>query len=143
MAVIRFTDADALATKVVEAGCYPSEVSKIEGPVKSGSGKSFHYIVDVSITDGPYKGKTRTLMFNTETRSASLLGEMQFYPSSHLMLLNEVINGVPLGAQELDTDTLLHKPFDVDWGIGTAEGHMFNIITGFHAPGYGSSGPAF
>lgn len=145
MPVIHFTPADALQTKVVEANIYPSEVSSIDGPKKSGSGKSNNYFVDISITEGPYKGKTRTIVFNTETKSPSLLGEAQFYPDCYFLELDAAINGTKVEAidKDLDTDTLLHKPLDVAWGVATVEGRLINIIVSFHPKGYGAAAPAF
>lgn len=145
MAVIHFVPADALQTKVVEAAIYPCEVSKIEGPTKSTSGKSTSFFVDITIVDGPYAGKTRTIVFNTGTKSPSLLGEQQYYPQSYLLQLDAAIKNIEVVPRDyaLDTDELLNQPFDAAWGIATVEGHMINIIVSFHPSGYGASAPAF
>ena len=82
MAVIHFTPADALQTKVVPAGIYPSQIAKITGPQKSSTGKSVNYVVDIEITEGDFKGKTRTVMFNSESNNISMLGDMQFFPQA-------------------------------------------------------------
>jgi hypothetical protein len=145
MSVIHFGAGDFLQTKVVEAGLYPSEVSKIEGPSKSSSGKSISYFIDITIADGPYKGKSRTVAFNSGTQSPQLLGEMQFMPMSYLLLLAQAMNLVNGQPQEfaLDTDNLLHQPMDVNWGVATVEGRLINIINSFHNKGYAASAPAF
>jgi hypothetical protein len=145
MPIIHFTAADALQTKVIDAGIYASEVSKIEGPKKSASGKSFSYFFDISVVDGLYKGKTRTIVFNTESNSPSLLGEMQFYPVSHLLQLDSAITGREVTPEnyELDTESLLHAQFDAKWDVATNEGHLFNVINSFHPKGYGADAPAF
>ena len=146
MPIIHFTPADALQTKVVQPAIYKCEVSDFQGPKKSSSGKSLHYFADIMITDGEWKGKTRTIVFNTETSSPSLLGEMQFYPVSYLLQLQAAVEGkddVDAIEQDLDTDSLLHSPFDCAWGTATVEGRLINVINSFHPAGYGESVPAF
>ena len=142
MALIKFTPADFLASKVIEAGNYQSQITRIEGPIQSKTGKSIHYFTDIEIIDGPYKGKARTIVFNSVTNSPSVLGEAQFFPQTHLQLLDEAINGTDQTPREyiLDTDSLLHKPFTATWGIGVNEGRAFNVINAFHKQGYGSQG---
>lgn len=138
MAVIHFTPADALQTTVVEANVYPSEITRIEGPTKSSSGKSVNYTVDVQITEGKYKGKKRTIMFNSESNNISMLGDMQFFPQSYFLIVDAAINGREVVAEEyaLDLDNLQHKAFDAAWNIATVDGHMVNTITSFHPKGY-------
>src|ERR1700757_4431771 len=117
MAIIQFTPADALQTTTVTPGIYPSEISRIEGPKKSKTGKSNHYFVDIRITDGKYKGKETTISFNTETNSPSLLGDMKFFPISYFLQVDSAINGREVKPEEyqLDTDSLIYKPFDTQW----------------------------
>lgn len=147
MPIIKFTASDMMQTKVIPAGIYPSEVTKINGPVKSGSGKSYHYYFDITITEGQYKGKTRTISFNSETKgNATQLGEMQYFPMPTMATdLDFAITGVDHGIKdyELNTDDLLNKPFDAAWGVNSVDGHLTNIIVGFHPKGYGAEGPAF
>lgn len=145
MPIINFTPADALQTTVVEEGIYPCVISRIEGPNKSSSGKSFSYVVDIQITDGKYKGKERTIMFNTETKSASILGDMQFYPDAYFLVVDAAIRNAKVEAvnKSLDTDDLLDKPFDCQWGIHLAEGRPINVILNFYPSGYAASAPAF
>jgi hypothetical protein len=145
MAVIQFTPADALQTTIVQPGIYPSEVSKIEGPKASKSGKSNHYFVDIRITDGQYKDKEITVSFNTETNSPSLLGDMKFFPVSVLLLLDSAINNrkVVPEAYQLDTDTLAMRPFDSQWAVQTVDGRLVNDIVAFYPAGYGATAPTF
>lgn len=145
MAVIHFTAADALQTTVVAANIYPTQISKIDGPKKSTSGKSVNYLVDFEIIEGPYKGKTRTVMFNSENNNISMLGDMQFFPTAYFLNLDSAITGREVKPEEyqLDTDELLHKPFDAAWGVQTVDGHLVNVVNSFHPRGYGSSAPAF
>ena len=145
MAVIRFTPADALQTTLVEGGVYPSEISKIEGPSKSKSGKSLNTFVDLRIVDGKYKGKEITILFNDEMNSASVMGDMSMFPNSYLLVVDGAIKGRKVDAvdYELDTDSLLNQPLDFQWAVQTNEGRLINTIVGFFPSGYGSKAPAF
>ena len=145
MAVIRFTAADALQTTTVPADIYPSEITQITGPTKSGSGKSTHFFVDIAITDGRFKGKTRTVIFNSGTNNISMLGDMQFFPQAYFLIVDSAITGREVKPEEfdLDTEALVHKPFDAAWGVMTVDGHIVNVINSFHPAGYKSSAPAF
>ena len=145
MAVIQFTAADALQTTTVTPGIYPSEISKIEGPKASKSGKSNHYFVDIRITDGQYKGKEITVSFNTETNSPSLLGDMKFFPVSYLLQVDAAINGKAVEAKDyqMDTDTLVNQPFDTQWSVATVEGRLVNDVVAFFKAGYGATAPSF
>ena len=145
MAVIHFTPADALQTKIVPGGIYPSQITKLVGPNKSTSGKSVNYVVDIEITDGEFKGKTRTIMFNSEMNNISMMGDMQLFPQSYLLQIDSVISGRTVEAVDysLDTDNLIHKPFDADWQTATVDGHLVNTIVNFYPKGYSKSGPGF
>lgn len=145
MAVIKFTAADALQTTVVPANIYPSQVSSITGPNRSTTGKSVNYFVDIEIIDGQYKGKVRTVIFNSESNNISLMGDMQFFPQAYFLMLDAAINSRDIKAEDydFDTDSILHKPFDAAWGTQTADGHLVNVINSFHPKGYGAAAPAF
>ena len=145
MPIIQFTPADALQTTVVETGCYPTAIVKIDGPTKSGSGKTYNYFIDFQITEGRYKGKERTIMFNTGSSEPFNPGSMQMLPQSYLLVIDAAINNKKVEAIDyaLDTDTLLHAPFDADWISILSEGRPVNQITGFHPSGYAKSAPAF
>lgn len=138
MAVIHFTASDALQTTIVEANIYPSEITRIEGPTKSSSGKSINYTVDIQITEGKYKGKMRTIMFNSESNNISLLGDMQFFPQSYFLMVDAAINSREVKAEDyaLDLDTLKNRPFEASWAVATVDGHMINTISSFHPKGY-------
>lgn len=145
MAVIRFTAADVLQTKVVEANLYPSEITKIEGPTASSSGKSVNFIVDIMITEGKYKGKTRTVMFSSGVSNPTVLGAMQFFPQQTFIEIDSAITGKEHepGEFSFDTESLVHKPFEASWGIATVDGHLTNTINGFHPKGYSTKPVAF
>jgi len=145
MPVIQFSPADALQTTVVPANIYPSQIASITGPKNSSSGKSVHYFVDIEIIEGQYKGKTRTVIFNSESNNISMLGDMQFFPQSYFLLVDSAINGREVKAVDyaFDTDSVLHKPFDAAWGVETVEGHLVNVINSFHPKGYGAQAPSF
>lgn len=145
MPVIQFTPADALQTKLVDPGYYPTKVVKIDGPKPSKSGKSNSYFFDLQICDGIYKGKEITIVFNTETSSPSLLGDMKFFPDAYLLQLDSVINGRAVEAVDyaLDTDNLLLKEFDSQWVTQTVDGRLVNEVVAFYPAGYGRTAPSF
>jgi len=145
MPVIHFTAADALQTTVVKPNIYPTEITNIDGPKKSTSGKSINFIVDFQITEGEYKGKLRTVMFNDEMNNISLMGDMQFFPKAYFLNLDSAITGRTVTPEDyaLDLDSLKHKPFDAAWGVQTVDGHLINVINSFHPRGYGANAPAF
>lgn len=145
MPVIQFGPKDYLQTKVVEAKTYPCEITKVEGPKASSSGKSVSYYVDFMICDGgPYSGKTRTVAFNSGVNSP-MLGDMVMYPMAELLTVAKAAgldDGQPKQIN-FDTDTLLHAKLDVAWATATEEGRLINTITGFFPAGYAASVPAF
>jgi hypothetical protein len=145
MSIIHFTPADALQTTVVEAGVYPSEISKIEGPKASSSGKSTNYFVDVRITEGRYKGKEATIAFSSGSNGASLLGTMQWFPTSGLLLVDAAINNKKVEPVDynLDTDVLLSKPLETQWTVQTVEGILVNAVVAFFPTGYSNDKPVF
>jgi hypothetical protein len=145
MAVIQFTAADALQTTVVPANIYPSQIVSITGPNRSTSGKSVNYFVDIEIIEGQYRGKLRTVVFNSESNNISLMGDMQFFPQSYFLMVDSAINGREVKPTDysLDLDNLVHKPFDAAWGVQTVDGHLTNVINSFHPKGYGATAPGF
>lgn len=145
MAIIRFTAADAMQTTVIPAGIYPSVITKIEGPKASSSGKSNSFFVDIQITEGPYKSKTRSVAFNTGTSSSSMLGDMQFVPYTTFLQVKAAItkSKIEVVDQELDTDTLIGQPMDVQWGNVTDNGVIMNNIINYYPSGYAAQAPAF
>ena len=145
MSIINFTPADALQTLMVEPGIYTCEIVEIDGPKPSASKKSIHYFVTFRITEGKYKGKEKTVAFNTETLSTSVLGSMQFTPHSSLLLIDAAINNKKVEAIDyaLDTDDLMEKPLDVQWGVVTVEGILINTLINFYTAGYGATAPGF
>lgn len=145
MPIIHFTAADALQTKVIEAAIYTSEMSKIDGPKPSSSGKGNNYFVDITVSDGPYKGKTKTLVFSTSMNAPSLLGEMQYFPVGNLLQILAAIKNQPVVPADKDEEIndYIGRPFDAAWGIATVEGRMINVINAFHPKGYGATAPAF
>ena len=145
MAIINFTPADAMQTIVVETDYYPTQIIKLEGPTKSSSGKSFNYFADFAITDGKYKGKERTIIFNTESNEPFNPGGMQMLPQSYLLQIDAAINNKKIEAVNfaLELDTLVMKPFDAQWVATISEGNAVNQIVSFHPTGYAATAPAF
>jgi len=145
MAVIQFTPADAMQTITVEAGIYPCDIAKIEGPKTSSSGKSVNYFAEIRIIDGKYKGKERTIMFNSESNDVFAPGGMLMLPQATLLQIDAAINNKKVEAVDyaLDTDTLVGKPFDAQWTVVTVEGRLYNHIVAFHPKGYAASAPSW
>lgn len=139
MAVIRFTDADKLASVLVPTEWYKTEITEIDGPKKSSSEKSFNFFTKIQIIEGPYTGKELTIVFNTGTKSPSVLGTAQFMPHSYFIpvaaaILNVSREQVP---QELDLETIVRKPFDCKIEKGIHEGVPMNTILTFLPAGMG------
>lgn len=144
MAVIKFTDADIMQSTTVQPGIYPSEISKIELKAAK-SGKSNNYWTDIRITDGPYKGKEITILFNTESNPpGALLGDLKVFPTSAFTLIHAAILGRPVVVgDEFDTDTCVGLPFDSQWVVATVDGRLVNDVVAFFKSGYGATAPSF
>jgi hypothetical protein len=140
MPILNFTPADKLATIVVESGWYTGQLESIDGPKKSGSGKSFNFFNDIKIIEGPFKEKTIPFNMTSGSDKSSVLGTMQWNPHTKFMeiaaaVLNCTLDEVPLN---LDTDTPLHRPFDFKVEKGIYEGVVMNTISGFLPAGKGA-----
>lgn len=139
MAILKFNEADRLASVVVPTEWYKLEVVEIDGPKQSTSQKSFNFFVKIQVTAGPYIGKEITVIFNTATKSESVLGTSQFFPTSSFLKLGAAIKNLPLDqiSLEMDTDELLRKPFDGKIEKGIHEGVPMNTIIQFLPAGQG------
>jgi hypothetical protein len=138
MAIIKFTDSDRMASLLLPTEWYHGEITEIDGPKESSSKKSVSFYTKIVITDGPYQGKELTVAFNTGTKNVSLLNGMQYMPYSHLIpVAAAVLNCTREEVGELDTDTLLHKPFDLKVEKVIAEGVPLNQIITFLPQGMG------
>ena len=139
MAILKFNEADRLSSIVVPTEWYKLEVTEIEGPKQSSSQKSFNFFVKIQITTGPYNGKEFTIVFNTATKSESVLGTQQFFPTAAFLKLAAAINNVSLDqiTLDLDTDSLLRKPFYGKVEKGIHEGVPMNTIIQFLPAGTG------
>jgi len=146
MAIIHFTTADLLQTKVIDADIYPTEIISVGDPKKSNTGKSFSIAVEFVIVDGKYKGKQKTIMFNDGVSGNNIFGDIQMMPQTMLANVYAAVQGKSEpGTEEfsLDTEELLHKVIDVFWATDAVEGRLTNKITQFHPHGYAKSAPAF
>lgn len=146
MALFKFTTADKMAAKILEAGFYPLEVVKIGDWIPSSSRKSVSCQFDFQICDGPFKGKELSIKFNTETNSNSILGTQQFMPHTEIIKLYEAATGKKLddsGETEIDSAELLNKKVDGKISVDTQEGNLRNRIDLFVEYGKGSSGPQY
>lgn len=139
MAVINFTEADRLSSTIVPTDWYRAEVTEIEGPKKSSSDKSFHFFTKFGFVGEKFTGKELSLSFNTGTRSPSVLGTMQFFPTAWMMKLYAAIYDVPLESvpAQIDTELLLRKPFDLKVEKGIHEGIPMNTVLDFLPAGKG------
>jgi hypothetical protein len=135
MAIIRFTLADKLKGKTLDKGIYRAEVTEFDGPKASSSQKSLSTWTKFTITEGPYAGKVLQAVFNTETENPSLLGALKFLPQTYLFRLAAAIQGIKYDDlqpnMELDTETLLHKPFDLVVNVQTVNGDLINEVVSF------------
>lgn len=146
MAIIRFTEADKLAGKILEKGAYSAVISKINGPMASASKKSVTYETSFQLTKAPYAGKELDIFFNSETSANGMLGTRQYCPHSKLLNVKAAVQNVLFDQVNLDIDTdeLINQPLDIIVDIVTSEGNLMNIITGFVPTGKGAaatSGP--
>ena len=137
MAVIKFTEADKLASKVLDKGGYTVELTDLQQKAAA-SQKSINFFVTLTLVDGPLTGKELTPIFNTETKAASVLGSAQFFPARDLVKIAAAIKGVkfddfPVG--DVDLDEYKNKPFDIMVDQDTPSGDIINIITGFYPKG--------
>lgn len=144
MPVIQFDDSDKLAGKVAEKGAYTMELTEIRAEA-SKSAKSVNYWTTFRITKGPLLNKEFGCSFNTSTKNQSLLGTMQFFPAHDLMKVAAAIQNVKFDdvSLNIDTDTLLNKPLDVNVDIAIVEGAMVNILVSFAPTGILTKGAPF
>jgi len=142
MAVIQFTPADALQTTIVEAGNYPCVITSITTKPSS-SQKSVHHIAEFQITDGKYKGKERTVFFNSEANDLFAPGGMLMLPQASLLDVDAAIRNIKKEPSfvNLDTDDLIGKPFECQWTVATFEGRLYNHIVNFFPSGYSKNNP--
>lgn len=138
MAVIRFTESDKLAGKIIEKGYYPAVLTKLEGPQASASKKSINYFGTFRIIKGSFMNKEFDIAFSSGSNSSSILGTMQWTTHRDLMkveaaALNVKYDDVPL---DLDTDTIIDKPLTISVDTATSEGNLMNFITGWYPAGY-------
>ena len=141
MPILNFTPADKLATTVIDSGWYTAQLETIEGPKKSGSGKSVNFFNDIKIVQGPFTEKTIPFNMTTGSDKTSVLGTMQWNPYTKFMEIAAAIEGTTLAEVplNLDTDTLLHRPFDIKVEKIIAEGVVMNTISGFLPAGKGAN----
>jgi hypothetical protein len=140
MAILKFNESDRLSSIVVPTDWYKLELVEIDGPKQSSSQKSYNFFIKIQITTGQFAGKEFTIVFNTATKSESVLGTQQFFPTAAFLKLGAAITNVPLDqiSLDLDTDSLLRKPFDGKVEKGIHEGVPMNTIIQFLPAGTGA-----
>ena len=144
MALLKFTESDRLASIVIPTEWYHLEVTEIDGPKESTSKKSFNFFFKVQVSDGPYAGKELSICFNTGTKSPSVLGTQQFFPTAWMLQLAAAIQNKKLDevSLEMDTEELIRKPFDGKIEKGIHEGVPMNTLLTFLPAGTGKDATA-
>lgn len=145
MPVISFTDGDFLAGKLLDKGNYPVQITEIDGPTASKSGKSVSFFVTIAVTAGKFMNKELRIALNTETENSSILGSMQWYPHNIFLKITAAIKKISLDelqkqGKDLDTDGLLNQPFEIsaDCVPNAETGELMNVITAFLPAGAGA-----
>ena len=142
MAILKFTDKDKMASKIMPDGWYSFEVVEVGEPKKSGSGKSFNIFSSFRVIDEPkYDNKELKITFNTGMDNTSVLGSMYLMPHTYLIHLaaataNCEIEDVP---DDLDTESLKGLKFDGHVLKGIYDGIVMNTISGFLPYGTGKA----
>ena len=142
MPILKFTDKDKLASKILPPGYYPFEVVEIGEPKKSSAGKSFNIVGKFRIIeDEGYAGKELEIMFNTKMNNPSVKGTMNLMPHFYLLHLAAATAGTTLDEvpDDLDTDSLKGLKFDGRVEKIVSEGIVLNAITGFVPYGTGDN----
>ena len=140
MPVLNFSQSDVMAAVTVAKGWYPTMVTEWKAGA-SKSGKSVNHFVTLQITDGQYKGKEIKILFNSEMNSAQVMGDLSMFPEHDILRMAAAIKNCKLDQltlENFDTDTLMNIAFDVQFGVETTNGLLFNNITGFAPLGKGS-----
>lgn len=140
MAILKFSEKDKLASKIMPADYYSFEVVEIGEPKKSGSGKSFNFMSKfLVIEDEHYAGKELEIAFNTNMKSPSVMGTMYLMPHTYLIHLAAATAGIEIGEvpDDLDTDSLKGLKFDGKVEKIISDGVVMNTISGFFPFGAG------
>ncbi len=134
MAIIKFTEADKLATKIMEKGGYRAQISELTQKASSKQTSVNYWTTIKIVQEGPYLGKELEVCFNSETNAASILGTLQMFPARDLLRVKAAIENIKLDdvdVDNFDTDTIMNRDFDVVVGIATVEGNILNSVQNF------------
>jgi hypothetical protein len=143
MAILKFSDKDKMASKIMPAGWYSFEVVAIGEPKKSSSGKSFNMISQFRVIEDPvYDSKELEIAFNTNMKNPSVMGSLYLMPHTYLLYLAAAtaectIEEVP--ADNLDTESLKGLKFDGKVERIISDGIVMNTISGFLPFGAGKA----
>lgn len=147
MPILDFNEGDALQAVIVEPGIYLVDVTKIDGPKTSSTGKSQNFFIDFTITaEGKYKGKLLSIVLSSGTKTPSMLGLNQWFPQNTFLQIGAAIAGKrqpDIAKVRIDTDALLGQPLELAVGIHTENGQLLNIVNNFLPVGSNKNGPAF
>lgn len=144
MPIISWTAGEILQSKPIEAGVYPGELMKYDGPKRSQSGKGINLFLTFRITDGPAVNKELTVACSSGVRSASMLGDLYFVPMSTVAYFAAAVNGKPAPDEsdgQAEIDELMHKPLNLIVGVSTVEGKILNPILGYQPFGTSQQPP--
>jgi len=140
MAILKFSEKDKLASKVMPAGYFSAEVVVIGEPKKSGSGKSMNMISKFRIIeDESFEGKELEVAFNTNMKNPSVMGSLYLMPHTYLLHVAAAtadcaVEEVP---DDLDTDSLKGLKLDIKVEKVISDGIVMNTISGFLPYGKG------
>lgn len=144
MPIINFSDADVMATTVVEPQWYPAIIKKIDGPSQSNSGKSINFFMDLAVNGHPTaSGKEIRIAFSSGSNVPSILGNMTWFPVAYLRPVIAAVEGILLAEvprQGYELDNLLRRPLDIKLDIATGQdGGTMNVISAFLPAGQGAN----
>ena len=134
MAILKFSEKDKMASRVMPAGWYSFEVVQVKDPVKSSSGKSFNLMSQFRVIENDeFEGKEIEIAFNTKMNNPSVMGTLVLMPHTYLLHLAAATANVDLKEvpEDLDTESLKGLKFDGKVEKGIYEGIILNTISGF------------
>ena len=123
MAVIKFSKADVLRSKNLEADTWYSwEITKIEGPTVSAKGDSYNYKFTLSLIDQSedLNGKEINRTYNSKAISMMI----PIYAAANGKKLDEI----DPEAFDVDTDELVGKKVDGKYKLEPYEGNLVGKV---------------
>ena len=140
MAILKFTEKDKMASKVMSAGYYSAEVVEIGEPKKSSTLKSFNMLSKFRIIeDEHYEGKELEVSFNTNMKNPSTMGSLYLMPHFYLLHVAAATADCELAdvPEDIDTDSLKGLKLDLKIEKVISDGIPMNTISAFLPYGAG------